>query len=303
MNWRRRHALRTALRAATFSAIIELIQTNVPGRDPALIDILGNSLGGALGAFLGGRISIWLKPTPRVADRLLVVTIVLVAAVIGETEWLLAPTKNITPGPGLFGATASLFYGQATTTIPTVSYPSASRQRLFSIGPPFNELLRMSRVSRDALFGYRTRGRDLRLDRPDYPVKNFFDSTGKVDTVRISIGRDGPGWCLSRLGKRVCGIGPTVGSGWAVLRYPYSLDHRWQQGLNVAWTAALFFPIGFWSRRRTVVVAILAAALLLGPYARFTLLLPTPPGEWAAGLLSLGVGFIGGQLVSRFRPA
>jgi hypothetical protein len=299
MNWKRRHAVRTALRSAAFSVCIELIQTTVPGRDPALLDIISNSLGGAFGAFIGGRVSIWLRPTTRVADRLLALTIVVVAAIVGETEWLLAPTTDVTPGPGLLGATAAVFAGQASMAVPTISQETASRQRLFSLGPPTGELLRMSRVSNDALFAYRSRGRELRLDQPEYPIKDFFAGVAKGDTVRISVGRERPGWCLSRTGKRVCGIGPTVGLGWSVLRYPYSLDYRRQQGISIAWTALLFLPVGFWSRRKMLPFALIAAAIILGPFARFTPLLPTPPAEWVGGFVGLGVGFIVGFLTRR----
>ena len=290
MNWKRRHFVRTALRVAGFSMVVEMVQTTIPGRDPSLGDVIANSLGGALGAFIGSRPSAWLTPDPRLADRLLALTIILVAVIVGETEWLLAPSSSITRGSQLTNAVAELFRGQATMTLGAVSNPSAAEQTFLSIGPAPFQVLYLGRVATDAVFRYRSRGRDLGLDEPDYPVIGFFDDTGKADTIRISVSRQGPGWCISRTGRRKCGIGPTIGRGWAVLRYPYSVGRRWQRTFDALWAALLFVPLGFWSRRRTIPIAVIAAVVILGPFARFAPLVPTPASEWLGALSGFVVG-------------
>jgi hypothetical protein len=95
-----------------------------------------------------------------------------------------------------------------------------------------------------------------------------------------------------RLAKRVCDIGPTVGRGWALVFYPSSIGRRWQRVLDALWAGALFFPIGFWSRRRTILIALFASVLLLGPVARFAPLVPTPAGEWLGAVAGLGLGVV-----------
>src|SRR5262245_29426221 len=71
LNWKRKRLVRTTLVAGAFSIAIELAQTAIPGRDPALGDVLANSLGGAIGALLGSRPFAGLSPKPSIADRLL----------------------------------------------------------------------------------------------------------------------------------------------------------------------------------------------------------------------------------------
>jgi hypothetical protein len=302
MNWKRRHFTRTALRIAAFSAIIEMVQTTIPGRDPALSDVIANSVGGAFGAFLGRQGAMWLTPPPRLADRLLGVTIVVITAVVAETEWLLAPTTKLPIGSQLSNSVAALFRGSATMAFTTVSTSSHTQQPVLVVGQVSQlALLYIGRTSNDAFFRFRTRGRELRLDQPDYFVSGFFDSTAKADTVRITVSREKPSWCLSRPNKRWCGIGPTVGLGWALLRFPYSLEYRWHRAMSDLWMAMLFLPVGFWSRRRTLPIAAIAAVIILGPYARFTPLLPTPADEWIGAFAGLSVGFLARVLLSRVR--
>jgi hypothetical protein len=146
-------------------------------------------------------------------------------------------------------------------------------------------MLYVGRIANDLVFRHRTRSRDLRLDGPDYTVSGFFDGTAKGDTIRITVSREKPGWCVARTGKRQCGIGPTAGLGWSILRYPYSLDRHWHRTVDALWAAMLFIPVGFWSRRRTIAIAMAAGAIILGPLARFAPLLPTPAAEWLGAFL------------------
>ena len=304
MNWKRRHFIRTTLRVAAFSISIELLQTTIPGRDPTLSDVIANSIGGAFGALLGRSGGMWLTPPQRLADRLLALAIVMVAITVAETEWLLAPTTNLPVGSQALNAVSALVRGSATMAFNTVSTPSSAQQPVLVVAPARQlPLLYIGRIWNDAIFQYRSRGRELRLDQPAYLVRDFFDSTANADTIRITVGREGAGWCLSRTNKRSCGIGPTVGLGWAILRYPYSLKHRWHRGLRDVWAALLFLLVGFWSRRRTLPIAVLAAALILGPYARFTPLLPTPMDEWIGAFAGLTAGFAARTLVFRSRMA
>jgi hypothetical protein len=122
---------------------------------------------------------------------------------------------------------------------------------------------------------------------------------GAADSLRIRVSHRSTEWCLAWTLKRECGIGPTAGSGWAVLVYPYSVGRRWGRVIDGLWAAALFFPIGFWSRRRTVVVAIAALALILGPLPHYAALVPTTLTEWCGALIGCGVGLAMGAWLRR----
>ena len=291
MNWKRRHIARTALFTAGFSTAIEFLQTVIPGRDPALGDILANSLGGAIGAVLGSRPSAWLTPVPRLADRLLTVAILVVVMVAGATRWVLSPASNLPPDSQLSHAVSALFRGEATVEFITISYPSSGETPLVLVGgPPPLEVLYIGRAASDAVFRYRSRARDLRLDAPEYPVPDFFEGVGESDSLRVQVSYRSLEWCLAWTLKRECGIGPTAGSGWAVLIYPYSFGRRWGRVIDGLWAAALFFPVGFWSRRRTVVIAVAALGLILGPLAHYATLVPTTFTEWCGALTGCVLG-------------
>jgi hypothetical protein len=291
MNWKQNRIGRTSLLSIAFSIAIEIAQTGIPGRDPSLSDILANSLGGALGALLGSRPSTWLAPTPRAADRLLALSIVLFISVVGATRWLLEPISNLPGGSQLSSPISALFRGETGVEFLIVSYPGSGERPLVLVGPPPPlEVLYMSRVGNDAVFRYRARARNLRLDAPEYPVSGFFEGVGESDRLRVRVSHRGSEWCLEWTLKRDCGIGPTVGRGWAVLIYPDSFGRRWGHLIDALWAATLFLPVGFWSRRRTVWLAMLAIVVILGPVARFVTLVPTPFTEWLGAVAGCGVG-------------
>jgi len=101
-----------------------------------------------------------------------------------------------------------------------------------------------------------------------------------------------------------CGIGPTLGRGWSALIYPAAVSHRWADDLiDIAWTAALFFPLGFWTTRRTRALSLVAAIVLLGVVPSIVGLVPTSLGEWLGAWASIGLGYATAERVRRrFSP-
>lgn len=91
VGWNERLAVRATLFGLLLSAVVELTQTFIPGRDPALGDILFNTLGTALGAMLGVRHRVWLRPNARESRILTGLSIIAVGLVMTATAVLLAP--------------------------------------------------------------------------------------------------------------------------------------------------------------------------------------------------------------------
>ncbi len=92
--WNGRTALRATLLGLLLSTVLELAQTVVPGRDPALSDILFNTIGTACGAVAGARKRVWLRPSGREAAILAVLGTLAAVAVMTGTAVLLSPSDG-----------------------------------------------------------------------------------------------------------------------------------------------------------------------------------------------------------------
>ncbi|HEY3114084.1 MAG TPA: VanZ family protein [Gemmatimonadaceae bacterium] len=75
------------------SIAVEIAQIKVPGRDPALSDIIFNTLGVTVGAFIGRGHRLWLAPNVAQSRTLTVLSVVTVGWVLIMTAVLLAPIQ------------------------------------------------------------------------------------------------------------------------------------------------------------------------------------------------------------------
>jgi len=288
--WRARSFWKTLGAGALFSAAIEVAQLILPGRDPQLNDIVSNSIGMAIGVALGLKPEQWLRPEARRAGWMLLGASVVVGAVIAITGLLLAPA--VVDGYGVGVGTEMLFQRRARLNIRLPpgygSHEPTSLAAFYDRGG--HQVFAITRYGADLLLAYRTRGAVAGLDKPDYPIIGLLAGASATDSLRIQVWRDRPGWCVQAGGPQRCRIGPTFGRGWALLFYPDAIGQRWGRGVDVVWAAALFFPLGFWARRRTLIFAI-ATTLLLGAAAPLVELMRTTPKEWVGALSGVAVGF------------
>ena len=259
--WRARSLWRVVLAGALFSTTIELLQIGIPGRDPALRDIVSNAGGAALGAILVYRPRAWLAPSAQRASWFANATALVIFAVISCTAVLLAPAE------------------------PQV--------------PPH-----VSRAERDAIVRYQSHADVIGLDEPAYYVAGIFADADPAARGRAELTRPSNGWCLRVDAMERCGIGPTVGRGWSALIYPAAIPHRWADAfIDIVWTAALFFPLGFWTTRRTLALSFVAAIVLLGVVPVIIGLVPTTLGEWLGAYASIAAGgVIAHAIRSRYLP-
>lgn len=333
-----RVGLRAAGWAGLLSAGTEFAQIFLPGRDPSLGDVWFNTLGAVAGQMLAQLAARWAAPDSRAAARRSVAAVVGAAGVFSLTGWLLSPAFPVSglrawytaDRPGL-----DFYHGRVLGTtlgsvrLGTGDLPNAPDvRRLLLAGAPLriiavaaprirglgpllviedrwgHEVLLVGPDRDDLVLRYRTRAAALRLDQPDLRLRHAFAGVAAGDTLHLEVSRgERSSYCLAANHARVCGLGFTVGSGWALLLYPRHFPPWLQQLLSAGWVAGLVLPMGFWARQRwesgLAGVLLLAGLALIPPAVGLM-----PPTAWlwlgaGAGCI-LGVGLQ--WLVRRARP-
>ncbi len=326
---------RPYLFAALLSSCIESAQIFLPGRDPSLGDVLFNTLGAGIGFVVVRSVGWWLRPKARDATRLsLAATIAAVGLFaatglllepslphstyygqwtpnLGHLEWYRGRVLRATLGPleiikrrlpDSESVRSTLLAGAPLRVRGVAGPPIPALGPLLSIyDDRHREIILLGPDRDDLVFRYRTRATSLRLDAPDLRVIGAMQSLAPGDTMQVGVWRDPQGYCLAVNGTRSCGLGFSVGSGWALLLYPEHLPAWLKTLLNVAWVAGLLFPLGFWARGRSG-WALAAVALLAGLVVvpAVTGLRPTPPGEYVGGVVGLLLG-VSLQMFARSR--
>ena len=324
---------RICLDAAVLSAVIELAQLFIPGRDSSLSDVLSNTTGATAGCLV-----VWQAPRVIRLQGLFATLGALAAAAL---------TVLVTAGTGLLlrpAFPASVYYGQWTPNLEhlewyggrvleaqlgSIALPprrlansEAARQLLVegaplsvraTAGPEVSRLASLVSIADDRqreiallglerqalVFRYRTRSTAWRLDQPDLRVPDALAPVAPGDTFAVALWREPTGTCLALNGARTCRLGFTAGRGWAIVLYPESLAPWLMRLLDVGWVAGVLIPVGFCAHRRPALWAggSLLAGLGLAP--ALTGLLSTPAGDWVGGLVGVLVGIKLRALVSR----
>jgi VanZ family protein len=262
---------------ALLSFGIEVAQTIVPGRDPALSDILFNSAGAFVGAIAGCRPREWLTPRRKESLVLTISGLVGCCVIMVSTALLLAPLDG-TP-----------LRGERKMALPaSVSNAWRDGRTLIAVQIAGSEDgLLIARSGNDLLLRYPARAGAMGLDQADYWLTDAFAPTPGVS--RISFERDRARWRIS-IDSLSATVGPTIGEGWALLAYPDALARRWAPFISGLWVLALCLPVGFWARTRASLVAagFLVVLLIFVPVA--TGVLDTTGMEWLGALIGFGMG-------------
>jgi hypothetical protein len=291
--WNARSFWRVVVAGALLSTIIELTQTVVPGRDPELADIIFNTAGALCGAIIASRPHSWLVPSPRRAVQFLVGSIVAIASVIAVTGALLAPMSVRNEVSGQLAPVAALARRGArlTFTGPAMPPPSTLTPLMYFYDTTYMEWLFVGRFRNDAVVRYRSRAWRFGLDQPEYVARSVFEGAATGAQTRVELWRESHHWCIRVAAKHDCRLGPTVGRGWSVLFYPDAIGERWGGLVDACWAAALLIPLGFWTRGRTVVLAVVGAIALFALVPTATRLVSTPLEQWFGGLVGVAIGY------------
>jgi hypothetical protein len=158
----------------------------------------------------------------------------------------------------------------------------------------------VTRTETDALVQYQTRADVIGLDQPAYYVRRIFAGLDPSAPIQVDVSRRRTGLCLRTPVREACQIGPTLGRGWSALIYPAAVSHSWGDDLiDVAWTMILFFPLGFWTTRRSLIVSAAVSIGLLAVMPFAVGLVPTTVAEWVGAFAGMVVGHVAVRAVRR----
>jgi hypothetical protein len=216
----------TVIGICILSVAIETTQfLMIPGRDSTVGDVLTNTVGGAIGFMAARHAAVWLRPTPRTANKLaatfaalwlvvqgissfgfvvslpsaqyygqivrtlghfVVFSGVVLGAQIGDTPLVDAPLANSAQ------VRDELLHGaEVTTTVVAAATPDGIAPIVRVVDHRGGEVVLLAQQRRDLLFGVRTGAASLRLRPPYFALGRVFqgsenDAVAMVDTLTIS---------------------------------------------------------------------------------------------------------------------
>lgn len=300
------------------TVLLEGLQVGVPGRHPALLDVMSNTLGALTGAVL-------------LRDGLSVRIQRLIGVACG-VAWL-APIVLLIPkttSDDLFGlwtpsfGNAAHYRGQIfDASIGGLSVPSglqhdkealddaiAARKRMklrltiarppsklapiFQISDHEQEILMLGALGSDLILRGRNPARMLGLDQPDVRWSDALQGLSPGDTVTVVVERGRDSVCMSVASRTQCGLAPSLAGGWGHLLYVEGapswmrklIGLLWALGLGVAIGAACSSPRG---------AAMAAITLAVAGYGLSRASPDVRPDLIGSGVLVVG-GFVGAAL-------
>ena len=321
--WR---ALGAIALGALLSLSVETAQFAIPGRDPSLSDVLFNTLGVAFGIALARSSSIWWRPRPHAAGVLSIMAALGTASLItltgillgpafpedlyyggwtphfGHLEWyggrvLQASLDGLAIPPGVLANSPQVRQKlRASAAVQVRAFagpPPPGLAPLFTIHDGHQrEILLLGVDGDDMVLRYRRRAVAWGFTEPDIRARGALHGVSRRDSLSIVVRRADPGYCVRVNAMERCGLGYTIGIGWALLLGGQPVPLWLHSVFNVCWTAALFFPIGLWARFAWAFLAAaalsLASLLILPPFIG---LLPTPGAEVVGALAGLLAGW------------
>jgi hypothetical protein len=279
IGWKRNGVIAAGLFGLLLATFIEVAQILLPGRDPALSDIVLNTAGAMAGAVLAQRRRTLLDPDARAAAVLTAAGLLLPASVVIATAYLLSP---IPESPARAERTLQLpdSPGESAADVRTL----VSAEVAGAVEPVF-----IARSGNDLLLRYPSRGGAFGFDQPEYWRSGAFENKESGEPTRVSVSRDRSRWDIT-IGADRATLGPTPGQGWAALAYPDAIGRRWGGFISGLWLLGIFILIGFWARGRLLLVGAVVSGLLLVFLPPITGLVGATALEWAGALIGLSVG-------------
>lgn len=287
--------IRPMVVAVGLSATVELIQIGIPGRDANVVDLLFNSIGSGTGLSIVRSAKYWLLPRRVVcwvlcgASASAAIGVVMLSGLLLEPapskkvhEILLTP-ESPTPPP-YSGTLVHAFLGSLSLTRSELVPPHALQTLLaagarlelhVTRGPVMHglapiiilnarekeELVLIGVQGSDLVVRFRTRAASLLLDQPDLRLRGALRNAAQGDTLEIALWKHEGLYCVAVDAVHQCGMGYSIGQGWALLLYRSSWPRRIQDLLSAGWLAALLVPVGFWAPMHRAVVLIWLACL------------------------------------------
>lgn len=307
---------RVVLAGAFLSVLIEFLQIFIPGRDANITDVVFNATGAFAGIALFYLARWWTRVEAKEAGRISLAVALVITGTLALTAYLLQPSF---PDSRYFGqwtarfANLEWYRGRVhEVTLAGLHLPSRELVRSDSVrallqeraelrvrlsaGPPVlslapifsiadhrrRQIIILGAEREDIVFGYRVRAAALRLNYPDLRVGGAVRSMTPGDPVTLKVRGEGAGYCVEVGGEATCGLGPTIGMGWALLAYVGSLEPWLKTTFSAVWLGFLTLVFGLWARPRwesALGLVLIAAGLVAIPA-----LAPLIPGGLAEHL-------------------
>ncbi len=316
--------------AVTFvlSLSIEIGQLWIPGRNPALFDLLADTAGALLGAAFVRSERIWRRADPDTAGRLALATAVWTAAAWLATGWLLAPAPSATEpywgmwtphvshlhhyeGRVLYASVDDLPIGHGrlidsagvrerlaadyALRVEAVAAPPPPRMSalLLISDQREREILLLSPDGNDLVYRFRSRGKGLGLGGARIRIPDALAGLRPGQPLIIQVARAGADICIEINRRAHCQLGFTLGSGWLTLASPLDVYRLPRWALRAAWTGLFLLPLGYWHRRSrwsAAALALVAAGAVAAPLA--VPLLPAGAPELGGALAGFAAGLL-----------
>jgi hypothetical protein len=130
-----------------------------------------------------------------------------------------------------------------------------------------NEILLLGPDRQDLVFRFRSRADWLGLEPALVRLPHALARISAGDRVALDVRRSGRDLCFAIDSVVECGHGLTLGDGWTLLAPDRWIPESWRPLVPPLWLAALFAPLGYWSRgdkaSGTATAWLIAAAALL----------------------------------------
>jgi len=275
------NAIRMVVLAVTLSIVIEVLQGMIPGRYPALGDVVYNSVGAASGIGLAAITEHLLWPGRRLAGALTIGTGAVAAGLFFMAGVLLAPSFPDTiyygqwtadlhymeayEGRVLHASLGSMFLGSERTSNPELAVellrsgaaldaravagpaPTALAPIVSIFDESSVEIVVLGADATDLVLRMRYRANDFRLDRPDLRVRHAFAATRAGDTISLRAENTSEGYSLWLDEHRYAPLRHTPGEGWSLLLHPQRTAPWVDSALNAAWVAGPLILAGWWA--------------------------------------------------------
>ena len=283
--------------AVAVSACIEVAQVFIPGRDSSIADVVFNGLGAMLGVGLARSWRLWIRPSPRAARRLAWTAAAGAIAAFIVTDMMLRPAfpvmqydaawtpnlrhmqhyqgsvmqaavgETVTP-PGFLADSdrvrVQLLAGEPFRVLVVAGAPPVGAAPVVAINGFQTEIVSLVVDRFDLIFRHRTQSAAFQLDRPELRYEGALAGARPGKVLRIGAERRGEEYCLSVDDSRRCGLGFTLGEGWALLLWSSSMPVRLTVLLSLLWLAMISLPAALWAPGvRQALVS--AAAIGAGP--------------------------------------
>lgn len=285
VSWRRPVVV-AAVSGLLLTTSVELAQMLIPGRDPALSDIIFNTLGAVGGGLLAQRRRWWLTPNTRQAKALTVAAVLFAASVMSVTTYLLGPRDGVPLG------------ASREVRLPPSHGNPEYISTLLMLDLSAEEPVVVARAGDDLLLRYPSRATEVGLEEPEYWSKDVFEECGSGMLELVTLSRSRARWQID-MGCAKATLGPTVGRGWSVFSYPSTIARRWGSVVDFLWVLALCLPVGFWARGRTLAITSGGVLVLI------LIAIPIAVGGrelGSVGWIAAAMGVATGKALSRFFP-